>query len=136
MIFSSCYRIIFLLVRGFSLTIFNEFIRTVKLLEPTFGGINLEDIKAPDCFYIEEKLKAALSIPVFHDDQHGTAIISGAAMLNVVKLTGRRLKELRVVINGAGAEGIACARFYVQLGGKEREPDVGGRQGNHLPRTY
>ena len=94
----------------------DEFIRTVKLLEPTFGGINLEDIKAPDCFYIEERLKQEMSIPVFHDDQHGTAIISAAAMLNAVALTGRKLEELRVVINGAGAAGIACAKLYVSLG--------------------
>ena len=94
----------------------DEFIRSVKLLEPTFGGINLEDIKAPDCFYIEEQLKKQMSIPVFHDDQHGTAIISAAAMLNAVDLTGRSLASLRVVINGAGAAGIACAKLYVQLG--------------------
>ncbi len=97
----------------------DEFIRTVQRLEPTFGGINLEDIKAPDCFYIEEALKESMSIPVFHDDQHGTAIISGAAMLNAVHLTGRKLEDLRVVINGAGAAGIACARLYVQLGVKK-----------------
>jgi malate dehydrogenase (oxaloacetate-decarboxylating)(NADP+) len=97
----------------------DEFIRTVKLLEPTFGGINLEDIKAPDCFYIEERLKEQMSIPVFHDDQHGTAIISAAAMLNAVELTGRRLETLKVVINGAGAAGIACAKLYVQLGVKK-----------------
>jgi malate dehydrogenase (oxaloacetate-decarboxylating)(NADP+) len=94
----------------------DDFIRTVRLLEPTFGGINLEDIKAPDCFYIEEQLKSQMSIPVFHDDQHGTAIISAAAMLNATALTGRRIQDLRVVINGAGAAGIACARLYVQLG--------------------
>ncbi len=97
----------------------DEFIRTVKLLEPTFGGINLEDIKAPDCFYIEERLKAQMAIPVFHDDQHGTAIISAAAMLNAVALTGRRVESLKVVINGAGAAGIACARLYVRLGVKK-----------------
>ncbi len=94
----------------------DEFIRTVKALEPTFGGINLEDIKAPDCFYIEEQLQKQMAIPVFHDDQHGTAIISAAAMLNAVAITGRRLSDLKVVINGAGAAGIACAKLYVQLG--------------------
>lgn len=94
----------------------DEFIRAVKLLEPTFGGINLEDIKAPDCFYIEEQLKKQMAIPVFHDDQHGTAIISAAAMLNAAELTGRKLDTMRVVINGAGAAGIACAKLYVQLG--------------------
>jgi malate dehydrogenase (oxaloacetate-decarboxylating)(NADP+) len=94
----------------------DEFIRMVKLLEPTFGGINLEDIKAPDCFYIEEQLKAQMGIPVFHDDQHGTAIISAAAMLNAAAITDRRIEDLRVVINGAGAAGIACGRLYIQLG--------------------
>ncbi len=94
----------------------DEFIRTVKLLEPTFGGINLEDIRAPDCFYIEEQLQQQMDIPVFHDDQHGTAIISGAAMLNAVELTDRRVEDLKVVINGAGAAGIASARLYTQLG--------------------
>ncbi|CAB5131851.1 NADP-dependent malic enzyme (EC [Olavius algarvensis associated proteobacterium Delta 3] len=98
----------------------DEFIHTVKLLEPTFGGINLEDIRAPDCFYIEEQLQRQMDIPVFHDDQHGTAIISGAALLNAVALTDRRIEDLRVVINGAGAAGIACARLYVQLGVRKK----------------
>ena len=97
----------------------DEFVRTVKLLEPTFGGINLEDISAPDCFYIEEQLIRIMSIPVFHDDQHGTAIISGAALLNACELVGRRLEENRIIINGAGAAGIACARMYVHLGAKK-----------------
>ncbi len=94
----------------------DEFIRAVRLLEPTFGGINLEDIKAPDCFYIEEELKRQMSIPVFHDDQHGTAIISGAGLLNAVELTGRKMENLRMVINGAGAAAVACARMQLQLG--------------------
>jgi malate dehydrogenase (oxaloacetate-decarboxylating)(NADP+) len=94
----------------------DEFIRTVKRLEPTFGGINLEDIKAPDCFYIEEELSRQMAIPVFHDDQHGTAIISAAGLLNAAELTSRRLEDLRIVINGAGAAGIACARIYAALG--------------------
>ena len=94
----------------------DEVIRVVKLLEPTFGGINLEDIKAPECFYIEETLKEQLNIPVFHDDQHGTAIISGAGLLNALELVGKRIDQVKVVISGAGAAGIACARFYVQLG--------------------
>lgn len=94
----------------------DEFIRTVKLLEPTFGGINLEDIKAPDCFYIEETLKKEMGIPVFHDDQHGTAIISGAALLNACELTGRKLENLRVIVNGAGAAAIATANIYMRLG--------------------
>jgi len=94
----------------------DEFIRTVKLLEPTFGGINLEDIKAPECFYIEEELKKIMSIPVFHDDQHGTAIISGAALLNACELTDRKLDQIRIVINGAGSAAIACANMYMNLG--------------------
>jgi malate dehydrogenase (oxaloacetate-decarboxylating)(NADP+) len=93
-----------------------EVIQVVKLLEPTFGGINLEDIKAPECFVIEETLKREMNIPVFHDDQHGTAIISGAALLNALELTGKRIDRIRVVMNGAGAAGIACARFYIMLG--------------------
>jgi malate dehydrogenase (oxaloacetate-decarboxylating)(NADP+) len=91
-------------------------IQTVKLLEPTFGGINLEDIRAPECFEIEERLIAEMQIPVFHDDQHGTAIISGAAFLNALELTKRRLDEVRIVVAGAGAAGIACADLYVHLG--------------------
>jgi malate dehydrogenase (oxaloacetate-decarboxylating)(NADP+) len=96
----------------------DEIIRTVQLLEPTFGGINLEDIKAPECFYIEEKLKATMGIPVFHDDQHGTAIISGAALLNALELTGKKIEDIRVVFSGAGAAGIACANFYIALGAR------------------
>ena len=96
----------------------DEMIRVVKLLEPTFGGINLEDIKAPDCFYVEEELKKTMNIPVFHDDQHGTAIISGAAFLNALELTGKRISELRAVYNGAGAAGIACAQLMMGLGVK------------------
>ncbi|XWX02950.1 NADP-dependent malic enzyme [Aggregatilineales bacterium SYSU G02658] len=93
-----------------------EVIAAVRAVAPTFGGINLEDIKAPECFIIEETLKAELDIPVFHDDQHGTAIISGAALLNACELTQRRLNELQVVIVGAGAAAVATARFYVTLG--------------------
>jgi malate dehydrogenase (oxaloacetate-decarboxylating)(NADP+) len=96
----------------------DEIIKTCQLLEPTFGGINLEDISAPACFYIEETLKATMKIPVFHDDQHGTAIISGAALLNALELVGKDISKVRVVFNGAGAAGIACANFYVQLGVK------------------
>jgi len=94
----------------------DEFINAVKLLEPTFGGINLEDIKAPECFYIEEELKKQMSIPVFHDDQHGTAIISGAALLNACELSNKKLSNIRVVINGAGSAAIACANMYIELG--------------------
>ncbi|MGB3565152.1 MAG: NADP-dependent malic enzyme [Thermoanaerobaculia bacterium] len=96
-----------------------EIIRVVKLLEPTFGGINLEDIKAPECFEIEERLKREIGIPVFHDDQHGTAIISGAALLNAVEVVDKPIDRIKVVFNGAGAAGIACARFYVALGVKK-----------------
>ncbi len=95
-----------------------EIIRTVQLLEPTFGGINLEDIKAPECFEIEETLKETMNIPVFHDDQHGTAIISGAALLNALTLVDKKIDELKVVYNGAGAAGIACAELFVDLGVK------------------
>ena len=94
----------------------DEVIKVAQLLEPTFGGINLEDIKAPECFYIEETLKKTMKIPVFHDDQHGTAIISGAAMVNACELTGRSLKDVKVVVSGAGASAIACAKFYELLG--------------------
>jgi malate dehydrogenase (oxaloacetate-decarboxylating)(NADP+) len=94
----------------------DEFVRTVKLLEPTFGGVNLEDIKAPECFEIERRLKAEMSIPVFHDDQHGTAIISAAALQNAVAVSGRRMSELRMVISGAGAAAVACRALYVKLG--------------------
>ncbi len=93
-----------------------EVIRVCKLLEPTFGGINLEDIRAPDCFEIEEALIEELDIPVFHDDQHGTAIISAAAFLNALELTRRRIEETKVVFAGAGAAGIACADLYLKLG--------------------
>jgi malate dehydrogenase (oxaloacetate-decarboxylating)(NADP+) len=94
----------------------DEIVRTVQILEPTFGGINLEDIKAPECFYIEEKLRATMNIPVFHDDQHGTAIISGAALLNALELAGKKIDEVRVVFNGAGASGVACAEHWIRLG--------------------
>jgi malate dehydrogenase (oxaloacetate-decarboxylating)(NADP+) len=94
------------------------FIQTVKLLEPTFGGINLEDIKAPECFYIEERLKREMNIPVFHDDQHGTAIISGAALLNALELVNKKISEVKIVFSGAGAAAIATAKFYVLLGAK------------------
>jgi len=96
----------------------DDIIKCVKLLEPTFGGINLEDIKAPECFYIEEKLKEMMNIPVFHDDQHGTAIISGAALLNSLEIVGKKIQDIRVVFSGAGAAGIACAKLYESLGVK------------------
>jgi malate dehydrogenase (oxaloacetate-decarboxylating)(NADP+) len=94
----------------------DEIIKAVQLLEPTFGGINLEDIKAPECFYIEETLKKTTNIPIFHDDQHGTAIISAAALLNALELVEKDIDKIKVVYAGAGAAGIACARLYCSLG--------------------
>ena len=94
----------------------DEIIRTVKLLEPTFGGINLEDIKGPECFYIEEELNKIMNIPVFHDDQHGTAIISAAGMLNAVEIVGKQIEKCKIVVNGAGAAGIACANLAITMG--------------------
>ena len=92
-----------------------EFIRTVKILEPTFGGINLEDISAPDCFIIEERLKAEMNIPVMHDDQHGTAIISAAALLNAIELVGKNIADVKIIVNGAGASASSCTKL-VRLG--------------------
>ncbi len=91
-------------------------IEVIKTLEPTFGAINLEDIKAPECFIVEQRLREEMNIPVFHDDQHGTAVISGAALLNAAHLTGRLLQDMKCVVCGAGAAGIACAKFYMALG--------------------
>lgn len=95
-----------------------KFCQIVKSLEPTFGGINLEDIKAPECFYIERKLRDELNIPVMHDDQHGTAIISGAALLNALELQKKKVDKVRIVMNGAGAAAMACAQMYIALGAK------------------
>jgi len=95
-----------------------EVIRAVQLLEPTFGGINLEDIKAPECFEIEEELKKTMNIPVFHDDQHGTAIISCAALINAVEIAGKKLDKIKIVISGAGAAAISCCKLYVAAGVK------------------
>ncbi len=96
----------------------DRFIDVVAALEPTFGGINLEDIKAPECFYIERELKKRMRIPVFHDDQHGTAIISGAALINAAELQGKRIQDIKMTVSGAGASAISCTRFYVKLGVK------------------
>lgn len=96
----------------------DEFVNIVKAISPTFGGINLEDIKAPECFEIEEKLKEELDIPVFHDDQHGTAIISSAGLLNALELNGKKIEDLKVVVNGAGASAISCSNLYISLGVK------------------
>lgn len=95
-----------------------KFVQIVKALEPTFGGINLEDIKAPECFYIEQELKKQLNIPVMHDDQHGTAIISAAALINALKIQKKKIEKVRFVVNGAGAAAMACVQLYVSLGAK------------------
>ena len=96
----------------------DDFVKIVKALEPTFGGINLEDIKAPECFEIERRLKEEMNIPVMHDDQHGTAIISAAALLNACELQKKKLDKVKIVVNGAGAAAISCSRLYVSLGAK------------------
>ena len=93
-----------------------KFVDIVKALEPTFGGINLEDIKAPECFEIEEKLKEVCNIPVMHDDQHGTAIISGAGLLNALEIQGKKIEDVRLVVNGAGAAAVSCTKLYIRLG--------------------
>ncbi len=94
------------------------FVQIVQALEPTFGGINLEDIKAPECFAIEAKLKAAMHIPVMHDDQHGTAIISSAALINALEVVGKKIEDIRITVSGAGASAIACTKLYVMLGAR------------------
>lgn len=96
-----------------------KFIQTVKAIAPTFGGINLEDIKAPECFEIERRLKEELDIPVMHDDQHGTAIISGAGLINALELTGKKIEDVKIVVNGAGAASISCTKLYVMLGARK-----------------
>ncbi len=96
----------------------DEFVAVVKALEPTFGGINLEDIKAPECFEIETRLKKELHIPIMHDDQHGTAIISGAALLNALDIVKKKISDVRIVVSGAGASAISCCKIYLALGAK------------------
>jgi len=96
----------------------DKFIAIVKALEPSFGGINLEDIKAPECFYIERALRESLQIPIMHDDQHGTAIISAAALINAIDLQKKKIERAKFVVNGAGAAAMACAKLYVSLGAK------------------
>lgn len=96
-----------------------KFVQIVKALEPTFGGVNLEDIKAPECFYIEQKLKEQMKIPVMHDDQHGTAIISGAALLNALEIQGKKIENAKFVVSGAGSAAISCCRLYIALGAKK-----------------
>jgi malate dehydrogenase (oxaloacetate-decarboxylating)(NADP+) len=113
-----------------------KFVQIVKALEPTFGGINLEDIKAPECFLIERKLKEELRIPVMHDDQHGTAIISGAALLNALELQKKKIDKVKFVINGAGAAAMACVQLYVSLGAKYENFTLFDKDGPlHLGRT-
>src|ERR1700734_3114152 len=96
----------------------DEFVNIVRALEPTFGGINLEDISAPSCFEIERRLKAEMKIPVMHDDQHGTAIISGAALLNACEIQGKKLEKIKMVVSGAGAAAVSCSKMYLALGVK------------------
>lgn len=108
----------------------DEFVRTVKIMEPTFGGVNLEDIKAPECFEIERRLKEELNIPVMHDDQHGTAIISSAALLNGLELVNKKIEDVRVVVSGAGASAISCTKLYVALGVKLENVDMFDSKGH------
>jgi malate dehydrogenase (oxaloacetate-decarboxylating)(NADP+) len=107
----------------------DDFVKIVKSLEPTFGGINLEDIKAPECFEIERRLKEEMNIPVMHDDQHGTAIISAAALLNACELQKKKMDKIRIVVNGAGAAAISCTRLYVSLGAKKENVVMCDRSG-------
>src|SRR5215217_759206 len=107
----------------------DEFVNTVKILEPTFGGINLEDIKAPECFEIETRLKAEMNIPVMHDDQHGTAIISSAALINACELQEKDIAKVKIVINGAGAAAISCARLYLSVGAQKENIVMLDRKG-------
>ncbi len=107
----------------------DDFVKIVKALEPTFGGVNLEDIKAPECFEIERRLKEEMSIPVMHDDQHGTAIISAAALLNACELQKKKMEKIRIVVNGAGAAAISCSRLYVSLGAKKENMVMCDRSG-------
>lgn len=114
----------------------DKLIQIIKSLEPTFGGINLEDIKAPECFYIEKKLRETLQIPVMHDDQHGTAIISGAALLNALDIQKKKIEKVRFVINGAGAAAMACMKLYIALGAKHSNFTVFDKDGVlHTGRT-
>ena len=106
-----------------------KFVQIVKALEPTFGGINLEDIKSPECFYIEQELKKQCNIPVMHDDQHGTAIISAAALLNALEIQKKKIDRVKFVVNGAGAAAIACIKLYESLGAKPSNFMVFDRKG-------
>ena len=95
-----------------------KFVEAVKAIAPTFGGINLEDIKAPECFEIERRLKEELDIPVMHDDQHGTAIISSAGLLNALEVAGKKIEDVKIVVNGAGASAVSCTKLYISLGAR------------------
>ncbi|MBS9522962.1 NADP-dependent malic enzyme [Litoribacter alkaliphilus] len=106
-----------------------KLIQIIKSLEPTFGGVNLEDIKAPECFVIEQTLKEQMKIPVMHDDQHGTAIISGAALLNALELVGKKIEDIKLVVNGAGASAVSCTRFYMSLGVKRENVVMCDKEG-------
>src|SRR5690606_35942994 len=106
-----------------------KLINIIKSLEPTFGGINLEDIKAPECFVIEQTLKREMNIPVMHDDQHGTAIISGAALLNALEIIDKKIEDIKLVVNGAGAAAISCTFFYMSLGVKKENIVVCDKEG-------
>src|SRR6187397_342417 len=97
----------------------DAFIKIVKSLEPTFGGINLEDIKAPECFRIETELREKMNIPIMHDDQHGTAIISSAALLNALEIIGKKIEDVKIVVNGAGAAAVSCTKLYIALGARK-----------------
>ena len=110
----------------------DAFVNCVRYLHPAFGGINLEDIKAPECFIIEQRLRELLDIPVFHDDQHGTAIIATAALLNALDLTGRDLKTIKMVVNGAGAASIACVELLKSMGLPPRQRHPLRHQGRRL----
>ena len=113
-----------------------QFINAVRYLGPSFGGINLEDIKAPDCFIIEQRLREMMDIPVFHDDQHGTAIISAAGVINAAHLTGRKLEDMKVVVNGAGAAGIACLELIKSMGVRAENVHPVRHQGRDLSRPH
>src|SRR5690606_6735634 len=107
----------------------DEFVSIVKALEPTFGGINLEDIKAPECFEIEKRLKEVMSIPVMHDDQHGTAIISGAALINACEIQKKKIEKVKIVVNGAGAAAVSCTKIYMSLGARKENIVMVDRSG-------
>ena len=108
----------------------DKFIEIVRAISPTFGGINLEDIKGPECFYIEEELIKRCDIPVFHDDQHGTAIIASAGLINAAKVVGKELKDMKVVVNGAGAAGLSCAKMFLSVGIKKENLILLDKDGN------